>query len=237
MEQYKQGGPAAYNYQEQELIKQLVKSRMEHDEQLEFEDLDEYEVPSPMHFAMLSKPAVSIKFKEMTFNTASIRLFEGVKHILPVISASKRRIGVIPLAAEETRSVEWARQNKKGEWCNKTIVSLEYVESIFTLMNWNRECRYRARGKIANSSRGLILVFDLTEAGMFSRESKEYIDPVTGEIKKAKIVYYPDAYKGRIGQSYSDYAASQQLSLYDQFSDITGKTYSDAPDTQSEENS
>ena len=236
MSQHKTGGSSAYSYQEQELIQQLVKSRMEQDEQLEFENLDEYEVPPKIHFAMLSKPAVSIKFKEITFNTASIRLFEGVKHILPIVSASKRRIGVIPLAAEEARSVEWARQNKKGEWCNKTIVSLEYVENIFTLMNWNRECRYKAIGRVANSPRGLILIFDLNEAAMFSRESKEYIDPATGEIKKAKVIYYPDAYKGRIGQSYSDYVASQQLSLYDQFSDLTGKTYSDVPDAQSEEN-
>ena len=103
-------------------------------------------------------------------------------------------------------------------------------------MNWNRECRYKVLGRVANSPRGLVLLFDLGEAIMFSKESKEYIDPATGEVKKAKIVYYPDAYKGRIGQSYSDYVASQQLSLFDQFGELTGNTYSDEVGTQGEEN-
>ena len=236
MSQTNTEGSSAYSYQEQELIKQLVKTRMEQDEQLEFETFEDYEVPPRTQFSMLSKPAVSIKYKEMTFNMSSIRLFEGVKHILPILSPNKRRLAVIPLSAEEARSVEWARQNKSGEWCNKTIVSLEYVEKFYSLMNWNRECRYKVLGRVANSPRGLVLLFDLGEAIMFSKESKEYIDPATGEVKKAKIVYYPDAYKGRIGQSYSDYVASQQLSLYDQFGEITGNTYSDEAGTQGEEN-
>ena len=79
-------------------------------------------------------------------------------------------------------------------------------------------------------------MFDLSEAIMFSKESKEYIDPATGNVKKARIVYYPDAYKGRIGQSYSDYVASQQLFLFDQFGEFTGNTYSDEARTQSEGN-
>ncbi len=236
MSQTNTEGSSAYSYQEQELIKQLVKTRMEQNDQLEFETFEDYEVPPRTQFSMLFKPAVSIKYKEMTFNMSSVRLFEGVKHILPIVSANKRRLAVIPLSAEEARSVEWARQNKKGEWCNKTIVSLEYVEKFYSLMNWNRECRYKVLGRVANSPRGLVLLFDLSEAIMFSKEAKEYIDPITGEIKRTKVIYYPDAYKGRIGQSYSDYVASQQLSLFDQFGELTGNTYSDEAGTQSEGN-
>lgn len=49
---------------------------------------------------------------------------------------------------EDSASVEWARQ--KGEnWVNKDITSLEFVENIFRLMNWNREDVIRILGSPA----------------------------------------------------------------------------------------
>lgn len=61
------------------------------------------------------------------------------------------------------QSVEWARQ-KDENWVNKDITSLEFVENIFRLMNWNRECRYKVLGRVANSDQGLCMLFDLEEA-------------------------------------------------------------------------
>lgn len=216
----------SYNLEEQHLIHQLVKSRLEQNEQLEFETFEDYEIPPRTQFSMLAKPAVTIKYKEFTFSMSCIRLFEGVKHILPITNIKKKRLCIIPLKAEEARSIEWARQKKDGEWSNKTIVSLEYVENWFSMMNWNRECRYKMLGRVANSPRGLVLLFDFEEAIMFSKDKVEYIEPTTGEVKKTYITYYPDQYKGRIGQSYSDYVSSQNQTFYDQFGDMTGNTYS-----------
>ena len=51
-------------------------------------------------------------------------------------------------------SYPWARQ-KDENWVNKDITSLEFVENIFRLMNWNRECRYKVLGRVANSDQGL----------------------------------------------------------------------------------
>lgn len=50
---------------------------------------------------------------------------------------------------------------------------------------------------------------------MFEPNKEEYIDPLTGEIKKRQITYYPDIYKGRIGRSYNDYNRARQLSLFE----------------------
>ena len=40
------------------------------------------------------------------------------------------------------------------------ITSLEFVENIFKLMNWNRECRYKVLGRVANSDQGLCMTKD-----------------------------------------------------------------------------
>lgn len=219
---------AGYSPYEQDLIKQLIQSRLSKEEKIGYETFEDYEVPPPELFSMLSKPAVTIKYKEMNFSTSCIRLFEGVKYILPILSPNRKRLAVIPLSAEESRSVQWARQKADGTWCVRTITSLEYIEKYYALMNWNRECRYKIVGRISDSPRGICLLFDLPRAVMFSSEKKEYIDPKTGEVKKTNVMYFPDQYKGRIGMSYDDYVSSENQTFYDQFGDLTGQTYSDS---------
>lgn len=208
----------AYTAKEQELIRQLVQARLEQQSELGYEDLNNYELPPRTQFSMLNKPAVTFKHRQMTFNMASIRLFEGVRYILPFTSSTKRRVAVVTCAEEEGESVEWARINSKGVWVNKTITSDEYVSKIFKFMGWDPKCRYKVMGRVSNSERGLILVFDLNEAILFTTP-EEYVDKKTGEVKKRQIKYYPDEYKERIGKTYKDYIEKYQLSFFEQLSD------------------
>lgn len=101
-------------------------------------------------------------------------------------------LAVVPCAEEESASVEWARVNKQGKWVNKNITSVDFVENLYHLMGWNRECRYKVLGRVAASDRGLILVFEMEEAIMFAPKKEEFVDPVTGETKKRQVKYYPD---------------------------------------------
>ena len=45
---------------------------------------------------------------------------------------------------------------------NREITSLEVVETVYELMGWDRNSRYKAPGHIANSPRGIIMVYELT---------------------------------------------------------------------------
>lgn len=211
----------SYNAREKELIRQMTGGKEGQSVNLEYEDLDGYEVPPRTHFSMLKKAAVSFKYKEMTFNTAAIRLFEGTKFILPIVNKNKKRLAVIMCSEEESSSVEWARK-KKDVWVNKKITSLEFVENIYSLMEWDRNCRYKVLGRVVTSNRGLILVFDLMEAIMFSPLPEEFLDKKTGEMKKRRVVYYPDEYKGRIGKSYNDYIVAQQTSMFEDLEGYVG---------------
>ena len=199
---------------EVELIRELAQIRKEKSEELEFEKFDGYELPPRTQFSMVKKPAVSIKYGEMTFNMACIRLFEGIKYILPIVNTAKKRMALIMCPEEDSASVEWARQ-KNGVWVNKSISSLEFLEKMFRMMNWNRECRYKVLGRVANSDQGLVMLFDLEEAIMFTPQPQEFTDPMTGEVKKKQVKVFPDIYKGRIGRSYNDYVATHQMSMFE----------------------
>ena len=116
----------------------------------------------------------------------------------------------------------------------KDITSLEFVENIFKLMNWNRECRYKVLGRVANSDQGLCMLFDLEEAIMFTPKPQEYTDPFTGEMKKKQIKFFPDVYKDRIGKSYNDYIAGHQMNLFEDFIGYQGSAVLDEPEQKTD---
>ncbi len=217
-----------YTPKEQELIRQLVQERLGKKNELGFESLEDYVVPPKVFFSMIKKPAVSIRHNRMEFSMSSIRLFEGVQHILPMLSDKKKRLVVAICAEEELSSVEWARE-KKGKWVNKNITCPEYTENIYSMMEWNRECRYKVYGHLSNSERGLVLVFDLADAVMFDPLPEEYFDKRSGKMKKRINKYYPDEVRMKLGRKYSDYMATQERSGFESLSgymDTTGATVS-----------
>jgi len=123
-------------------------------------------------------------------------------------------------------------RQKDENWVNKDISSLEFVENIFRLMNWNRECRYKVLGRVANSDQGLCMLFDLEEAIMFTPKPQEYTDPLTGEMKKKQMKFFPDAYKNRIGKSYNDYIADHQMNMFEDFIGYQSSTVLDEPERE-----
>ena len=112
---------------EQALIQELIKTKQEQKQELEFESFEGYELPPRTQFSMLKKPAVSIKYGKMTFNMACIRLFEGIQYILPLVNIAKKRLAVAMCVEEESASVEWARFKKNEVWVNKDITSVDFI--------------------------------------------------------------------------------------------------------------
>ena len=115
---------------------------------------------------------------------SAIRLFEGVQHVLPMLSENKKRMVVAICAEEEISSIEWARF-KKDKWVNRSISCPEYVQSIYKMVGWNRECRYKVLWQtLPTLNVGFVLVFDLTSAVMFDPLPEEYFDKRSGKMKK-----------------------------------------------------
>ena len=201
---------------EYELIQELMKIRSDNNQPLNYEQLEGYELPPRSQFSMVKRPAVSIKLGKIRFNMAAIRLFKNVQHIIPVVNRKEKKLAIIPCDEEESASVEWARKRRTdNRWVNKDITSVDFTNNLMKMMGWDTDCRYKVLGHVANSERGLILVFELEEATMFEPKRREVIDPTTGKKKIYDPKYYPNKYEGKIGRSYSDYKASLESAGYE----------------------
>ena len=94
---------------------------------------------------------------------------------------------------------------------------------------------YKVYGHLANSERGLVLVFDLASAVMFDPLPEEYFDKRSGTMKKRINKYYPDEIRMKLGRSYSDYEALQRRSSFESLSGYIDTSGSTIPATISDE--
>lgn len=62
-----------------------------------------------------------------------------------------------------------------------------------------------------------------------SLERGAYTDPLTGEMKKKQMKFFPDTYKNRIGKSYNDYIADHQMNMFEDFIGYQGSAVLDEP--------
>ncbi len=201
-----------------ELIKQMVGPGKTTLDYVSFKD---YEVPPRTNFTMLRKPMVSIKQGKMSFNSTCVKLFSGVKYIVPLINRKTHKLAVIPVKEEESCSVEWSRL-KDDAWISKDITSREFVRKIYEMMGWENDKRYKILGRLADSDRGLILVFDLDEAVKF--ESVRTVNPETGKVRKKSVQYFPETYKDRIGRDYGSYMESLENERFEELGSYADQT-------------
>ena len=229
-----EGQLEGFSPKEQELIRQLVKERLGKKNAIGYESLSDYYVPPEVYFARIKTPAVNIRARSLEFSMSSIRLFEGVKYVLPMLNERRKRFTIAICAEEELSSIEWAKL-KDEKWVNRTVTCPEYTQDIYRMMEWNGECRYKAYGHLSNSERGLVLVFELSKAVMYDPLPEEYLDKRTGEMKKRINKYYPDEIRMKLGRSYSDYAAAQRSSSFESLYGYTDTSGSAVPATITEE--
>ena len=68
---------------------------------------------------------------------------------------------------------------------------------------------------------------------VFSKANNNYrINPLTGEMKKKQMKFFPDAYKNRIGKSYNDYIADHQMNMFEDFIGYQSSTVLDEPERE-----
>ena len=116
--------------------------------------------------------------------------------------------------------------------------TLYYTKKIAETENWNLQDIYSDEGKSGTSLRKRDafkrMLFDLEEAIMFTPKPQEYTDPLTGEMKKKQIKFFPDVYKDRIGKSYNDYISGHQMNLFEDFIGYQGSAVLDEPEQKTD---
>ncbi|MBQ9389148.1 MAG: hypothetical protein IJU07_03120 [Synergistaceae bacterium] len=126
-------------------------------------------------FPSLRDPAVTFREESVTFNNACINGLEDVIYIQMFVEERRKHFVVRGCDENDINALRWcvARPDKRK---SRRMRCPRLMEKLYRLMNWDKECRYRALGYKIESGGELFYVFDLKVTQIFREKGAEAIN-------------------------------------------------------------
>lgn len=151
---------------------------------------------------------MTISEEKVTFNTACLKKFENVEYVEILFNSVEKCIAVRPCDKDDINAVKWGTI-RNGKWAVLPKSCKGFSESLFDLMNWNDECKYRFRGQYSKENNEQILLFDLEEPEVIKHEIiqedlpdvniSECVKDTENKTKKIVRTLFPKQWKNHFG--------------------------------------
>lgn len=167
-------------------------------------DLTGYEVVRAQYFSTMQNPAMTISNGRLRFNTACLKKFENVEYVELLLNSVERCIAIRPCNKNNPNAIRWGRL-KEGRWCASTLGCRGLAKTLFDIMEWDEDLRYRFRGQFLEQGDNKMMLFAFDEPEMIKVEEivlppKENTEEDEGETVKKKIYIFPPEWAGTFGQ-------------------------------------
>lgn len=167
-------------------------------------DLTGYEVVRAQYFSTMQNPAMTISNGRLRFNTACLKKFENVEYVELLLNSVERCIAIRPCNKNNPNAIRWGRL-KEGRWCASTLGCRGLAKTLFDIMEWDEDLRYRFRGRFLEQGDNKMMLFAFDEPEMIKVEEivlppKENTEEDEGETVRKKIYIFPPEWAGTFGQ-------------------------------------
>lgn len=183
-------------------------------------NLSGYEIVRAQFFSILSNPAMTISNGKMRFNTACLKKFGDEEYVELLLNTVERCIAIRPCSKDNPNAVRWGRL-KDSRWSVSAISCRGLAKTLFDIMEWEEDTRYRFRGEYVGAGENKMLLFQLDEPEMIKTEeitlpSQEPEQDGTEEEKeeiviKKKMMVFPAAWADSFGRPITSLACVNML--------------------------
>ena len=183
-------------------------------------NLSGYEIVRAQFFSTLSNPAMTISNGKMRFNTACLKKFGDEEYVELLLNTVERCIAIRPCSKDNPNAVRWGRL-KDSRWSVSAISCRGLAKTLFDIMEWEEDTRYRFRGEYVGAGENKMLLFQLDEPEMIKTEEitlppQEPEQDGTEEEKeeiviKKKMMVFPAAWADSFGRPITSLACVKML--------------------------
>ena len=183
-------------------------------------NLSGYEIVRAQFFSTLSNPAMTISNGKMRFNTACLKKFGDEEYVELLLNTVERCIAIRPCSKDNPNAVRWGRL-KDARWSVSAISCRGLAKTLFDIMEWEEDTRYRFRGEYVGAGENKMLLFQLDEPEMIKTEEitlppQEPEQDGTEEEKeeiviKKKMMVFPAAWADSFGRPITSLACVNML--------------------------
>ena len=182
-------------------------------------DLRGYEIAHGQFFDTPGRNTVTIAIDELKFTIATIRKFGDTRTVELLIHPEKKLFAVRPVSKESVNAVTWAK-TYDGKLASKPISGTACLPTIFKMLGWRDECKYRLLGSLRKKDDEQYLIFDLNDTEVLipkhvidqageQNSSNPDLTPFTAPNSK-QILAYPSEWGDSFGDAYYEHVQEKK---------------------------
>ncbi len=179
-------------------------------------DLRGYEIARSQFFDSTDRITVTFSQGDIRFSCPAVRRLEST--LVELLMHPQKRILAVRTARKECRNaMQWSKK-KSGVSFPRGISGTAFLPTLYSLLGWKDDCRYRITGIKRGKGNDAILLFNLTEPEIFIPndtvsslpESDTSVKPFTDSNRRNVRAYPPD-WADTFGSNYYSHAQAQEL--------------------------
>ena len=179
-------------------------------------DLRGYEIARSQFFDSTDRITVTLSQGDIRFSCPAVRRLEST--LVELLMHPQKRILAVRTAGKECRNaMQWSKK-KSGVSFPREISGTAFLPTLYSLLGWKDDCRYRITGIKRGKGNDAILLFNLTEPEIFIPndtvsslpESDTSVKPFTDSNRRNVRAYPPD-WADTFGSNYYSHAQAQEL--------------------------
>lgn len=179
-------------------------------------DLRGYEIARSQFFDSTDRITVTFSQGDIRFSCPTVRKLEST--LVELLMHPQKQILAVRTAGKECRNaMQWSKK-KSGISFPRGISGSAFLSTLYSLLGWKDDCRYRITGIKRGKGNDAILLFNLTEPEIFIPndtvsslpESDTSVKPFTDSNRRNVRAYPPD-WADTFGSNYYSHAQAQEL--------------------------
>lgn len=130
-------------------------------------DLRGFEVTNASLFDANKRPYVLFQSKQIKFSTDCVRQFGKDNKVELLIHPGLRKLAVRRASKDSRQCVQWSRPDD-GKYYAKEIPCTAFGGTLFELLDWETDFKFRAYGRLLQNEGDSVFLFDLSEPEILS---------------------------------------------------------------------
>ena len=168
-----------------------------------------YKVVRADYFPSLDQLTMTISNGKLRFNTACLKKFEDVEYVELLLNTVTNTIAIRPCDEDNPNAIHWGKLREE-RWVVSTLGCRGLSRTLFDLMSWEDEGKYRFRGQYVSHGDQKLLVFELDEPVITKTveqvivpnepdENEEAAEEQEEIVIKETVRVYPDSWTSLFG--------------------------------------
>ena len=172
-------------------------------------DLRGFEITRGEFFDNPRKPHAIIYHKIIKFSTACVRKFGNQNYIEILINPISRKLAIRPTTKENRNSV-MAAKPERGIMYPRLIPTAAFSETMFHLLGWNIENKYRILGTLYEQDGEIAYIFDTVDSEAYFKpnvlpdntadEDGSNVQPLMPSGKRIRAI--PESWTSSFGKQF-----------------------------------